>query len=103
MENMGLIFLLSYACINASLQTYPAWRTHTIFLYIKHLLLSLLDFLNDLPLTVIFEAASRDLIQSQDLLVWVLDKHVLAFWSLETHISDGSDNTPPIGEREIHL
>ena len=95
--NTGLIFLLSYACINASLRTDPAQKTmYHSFLYIKHLLLSLLNFLNNLPLSVILEATSRNLIQSQDLLVWVLDENVLALWALEAHISDRANDTPSV-------
>lgn len=62
---MGLILPLSYACINASPQTNPARKTlYDSFLYIKHLVIGLLDFLNDLSLIVILKATSWDFIQS---------------------------------------
>lgn len=99
-----LDILLSYACINASLQIDPAWKAlYDSFLYIKHLLLSLLNFLDNLSLAIILKATSRNLVQSQDLLVRVLDQNILALWTLETHISDRADDTPAVGEGEIHL
>ena len=52
---------------------------------------------------VILKAASWNLVESQYLLVRVLDQDILSFWSLETHVSDCADNTPPVGEREVHL
>lgn len=77
--------------------------TVRIVLLHKHLLLSLLNLLDNLPLTIVFETASRNLVQSQDLLIRVLDQDILALWSLETHISNRTNNTPAVGEREVHL
>ena len=52
---------------------------------------------------VILKAASRNLVESQYLLVRVLDQDILSFWSLETHVSDCADDAPAVGEREVHL
>jgi hypothetical protein len=68
----------------------------------KNLLLTLLNLLNNL-LPIILKASSRNLIQSQNLLIRVLNKHVFAFVTLKTHISDRADDTPAIGELEVHL
>lgn len=62
-----------------------------------HDLLILLDgFLHELSLSVVLEAASWDLVQSEDGLVRILDQDVLALISLQTHVNNGSDNTPSI-------
>ncbi len=69
------------------------------------LLLNLLHLLNNLTLalSLVFKASSRNFIQSQDLLIRILDEDVLALLTLETHINNGSDNTPTVREREVHL
>lgn len=69
-----------------------------------YLLFSLLDFLNLLLLVVLLvEAASRDLVQSQDRLVGVLDEDKLALLALEAHVGNGADDTPAVGEGQVHL
>ena len=52
---------------------------------------------------VILKAASRNLVESQYLLVRVLDQNILSLWALEAHVSDCADDTPAVGEREVHL
>lgn len=68
------------------------------------LLLLALGLLN-LLLFLIVEAASRHLVQTEDRLVRVLDEDKLGILALatETHVGDGANNTPTIGEREVHL
>tara|TARA_R110002060_G_scaffold13080_5_gene18614 strand:- start:403 stop:783 length:381 start_codon:yes stop_codon:yes gene_type:complete len=68
-----------------------------------NLILSLLDLFDDLALTIILEATSWDLVQTQDLLVGVLDKNVLALLALKTHVGDRADDTPAVGETQVHL
>lgn len=68
-----------------------------------YLILGLINFLDDLTFAIILETASWDLVQAQDLLVGVLDKNVLALLTLETHVGDCADNTPTVGQAQVHL
>lgn len=69
----------------------------------SHLFINLFNLLNDLALSVIFKASSRDLVQPQDLLIRILHKNILALFALQAHIGNGTDDTPSVGEREVHL
>lgn len=69
---------------------------------IYHLLLiNLLNFA--LVLTILVQAVGRNFIQTEDGLVGVLDEDELAVLPLETHVDDGADNTPSVGQRQVHL
>jgi hypothetical protein len=63
----------------------------------------LLNLLNLLLVVILIEAASRDLVQSQDRLVGVLDEDELALLALEAHVGNGADDTPAVGEGQVHL
>ena len=67
------------------------------------LFLSLLDLLDDLALAIILKAACRYLVQSQHWLVGILDEHIFALLTLETHVCDCAYDTPSVGERKVHL
>lgn len=56
-----------------------------------------------LVLVFVFEAAGRNLVQAKDGLVGVLDEDELAVVSLETHVGNGSDDTPAVREGQVHL
>jgi hypothetical protein len=105
MGNRDLDFPLAMHALTPASRPVQPERHCTIrfFTQNKHLLLDLLGFFDNLSLSIILEASSRYLIKSQDLLVRVLDKHVLALWTLQTHVGDCSDDTPTVGEREVHL
>lgn len=68
------------------------------------LLLLALGLLN-LLLLIIVEAASRHLVQTEDRLVRVLNEDKLGILALaaETHVGDSANNTPTVGERQVHL
>ena len=70
-----------------------------------HLLLLLTLRLLGLLLLIILEAASRNLVQAQDALVGVLDEDELGVraGAAETHVGDGTDDTPTVGEGKVHL
>ena len=67
------------------------------------LLILNLNFLNNLSLAIILKATSRHLVQSQNLLVGVLNQDILALVTLETHVGNRTHDTPAVREREIHL
>lgn len=71
-----------------------------LFLSLLALLLDLLQLLN-----LLVEAAGGDLVQAEDVLVGVLDKDELGVLrvGLEAHVGNGADDTPAVGEREVHL
>lgn len=55
-----------------------------------------------LLIIIIIEAA--DFVQAQNRLVGILDQHEAAVvLAAQTHVSDGADNTPAVGEGEVHL
>jgi hypothetical protein len=68
------------------------------------LLLPLALRLLDLVL-IIVETASRHLVQTEDRLVGVLDEDELGILALaaETHVGNSANNTPTVGERQVHL
>lgn len=45
----------------------------------------------------------RDLVQPENRLIRVLDEHILALGHMQTHVDDRADDTPAVGEVEIHL
>src|SRR4051812_3907441 len=63
----------------------------------------LLHLLNILG--IIIEAARRHLVQTEDALVGILDKHKLGILiaGLQAHVGNRADNAPSVGEREVHL
>jgi hypothetical protein len=67
--------------------------------------LLLLILLSDLSLLLglLLKRRTRHVVQSQDLLIWVLDKHVLALGLRHAHVDDSADDTPAVGEGEVHL
>lgn len=71
-----------------------------LFLSLLTLLLDLVQLLN-----LLVEAAGGDLVQAEDVLVGVLDEDELGVLrlGLEAHIGNGADNTPAVGELEVHL
>lgn len=79
-----------------------AQKKSSIFLL---LLVTLALLLRGLVLLVVLvEAASGHLVQAEDGLVGVLDEDVLAvLLALEAHVGDGADDTPTVGEGQVHL
>ncbi len=69
----------------------------------NNLFIDLLRLLDDITLCIILEAPGGNFIQSQDLLVRILDQDELAFFTLETHVSDGADDAPSVGQAQVHL
>lgn len=71
----------------------------------KRLLLITLTRLGHLlHLVVAVEAARGELVQAEDRLVGVLDEDVLAvLLASETHVGNSADNTPAVGQRQVHL
>ena len=75
-------------------------------------------FLLDLLLFLLLdgvEGVGRDRVQSQNRLmsvtlvpcgtyaVWVLDEHILALRLLHAQVGNGTDDTPTVGKRDVHL
>lgn len=67
------------------------------------ILLTLLFLL--LLLLVLIQATRGDAVQSQDGLVGVLeqDKFAVAALVLQAHVGNGADDTPSVGEGQVHL
>lgn len=68
-----------------------------------YLLFLLLGLLDDLALAIVLKGVHGNLVQAQHWLVGVLDEHVLALLTLQAHVGDRADNTPSVGERQVHL
>lgn len=54
-------------------------------------------------LLLLIKGVERNLVQTKNLLVGVLDEHVLAVGHLHAHVDDGSHNTPSVVQVEVHL
>jgi hypothetical protein len=52
---------------------------------------------------LLLECVERDLVQTKQRLVGVLDEHVLALVHAKDHIDDSTNNTPTVVEVERHL
>lgn len=52
---------------------------------------------------ILVEAADGDFVQTKDGLVGVFDEDKLALLALETHVGNGADDTPTVGEGQVHL
>lgn len=52
---------------------------------------------------VLVEAAGGDFVESKNGLVGVLDEDELALLALEAHVGNGADDTPAVGEGQVHL
>ena len=61
-----------------------------------------LSSFNFLPV-VLLKCPYGHLIQSEQCLIWILYQDVFAIFHVSAHIDDGPDDTPAVGEVEIHL